>query len=310
MIRLRRSLLGLLVVQAIFFNIERLDFGQTNLVDIQSFVYGAGILAVVATFAVPALYRSRLGVTLALWLGVYLLAKLLVFNDRPILGGLHTYLSITEMTLLSLTVWQAHGVARACRDFEEAVENITLANVSRRVRDYSGAADEIETEFIRSRRHHRPLSVVLVEPEPASLQARLNRTVREVLQEMMGRYVLATLAGAISGEVRRMDMVLVQRDRGRFVVLTPETTAEGSMALVKRIRATADRIGVEVACGTASFPDEAVAFDELMRQAEARLSASAQSPRPDAGVAQGAGGVAWAGPDRRGEVRVKPDPAA
>ena len=89
---------------------------------------------------------------------------------------------------------------------------------------------------------------------------------------MMGRYVFTSLAGAIGKELRRTDMVLEEREHRRFIIVSPETDTRGSSELVQRIRAAAsERLGVSLECGIASFPDEALTFEELVHQAETRL---------------------------------------
>jgi GGDEF domain-containing protein len=121
--------------------------------------------------------------------------------------------------------------------------------------------------------------VVVVEPEPDSIQVALHRTVQEVQQAMMTRYVITSLARVFNKVLRRIDVVIEQREQGRFVILCPETNATGSNVLADRIQAAvAEQLGVSVKCGTASFPDEALTFEELVRQAESHLQQPAELP--------------------------------
>ena len=272
---LARSMIALLIGLAVFFNIERMDFGQQNVIDIQTFVYGLGILAVVSVIRIPALWNTPLPVSLALWSGLYLLCRLSFFSSRPLLGGVHTYLSITEVALLSILVGLAHNVGRGLHDFEEAVKNITLSDVNRRVRNMDEAIEDIHMELVRSRRHQRPLTVMVIEAKPESIRAVLHRTVQEVQQAMMTRYVVTSLARVIGNQLRRTDMVVDQRDRGRFVILSPDTNVASSSVVVGRIQAAAaEQLGVSIACGLASFPDDALTFEELVRRAKANLQES------------------------------------
>ncbi len=277
---LRRSVIALLIGLTVFFNIERMDFGQQNIIDIQTFVYVLGILAVIAVVMIPGLWNTPLPVSLALWLGLYVLCRLFLFNSRPLLGGIHTYLSITEAALLSILVWLAHDVGRSLSDFEEAVKNITLSDVNRRVRKMDEALEDIRMELVRSRRHQRPLTVMVVEAKPESIRAVLHRTVQEVQQAMMTRYVVTSLARVIGGQLRRTDMVLDQRDRGRFVILSPDTNVASSSVVVDRIQAAAaEQLGVTIACGIASFPEDALTFEELVHRAEGNLQESMETTK-------------------------------
>lgn len=274
---LRRSIVSLLVGLTIFFNIERLDFGQPNTIDIQTFVYALGIVAVITVVVIPVLRQSPRLASLGLWLGVYVLCRLLVFNQRPLLGGIYTYLSITESVFLSVLVWLAHDLGHSMHDFEEAVKNITLSDSNRRVRKLDEASEDIQLELTRSRRYKRPLSVIVVETKLESVQAALHRTIQEVQRAMMTRYVVTSLARVIGGQLRRTDLVLDQRDRGRFVILSPDTTADSSTVVADRIQAAAtEQLGVSVACGIASFPDDALTFEELVHRAELNLQKPAE----------------------------------
>src|SRR5574341_457161 len=279
---LRRSVIALLIGLTVFFNIERMDFGQQNVIDIQTFVYVLGILAVIAVVMIPGLWNTPLPVSLALWLGLYVLCRLFLFNSRPLIGGIHTYLSITEAALLSILVWLAHNVGRSLSDFEEAVKNITLSDVNRRVRKMDEALEDIRMELVRSRRHQRPLTVMVVEAKPESIRAVLHRTVQEVQQAMMTRYVITSLARVIGGQLRRTDMGLDQRDRGRFVILSPDTKVASSSVVVDRIQAAAAaQLGGTIACGIASFPDDALTFEELVHRAEGNLQESMETARSE-----------------------------
>ena len=274
---LRRSIVSLLIGLTVFFNIERLDFGQPNTIDIQTFVYALGIVAVIAVVVIPVLRQSPLLASLGLWLGVYVLCRLLVFNQRPLLGGIYTYLSITEAVFLSVLVWLAYYLGHSMHDFEEAVKNITLSDSNRRIRKLDEAIEDIHLELTRSRRYKRPLSVIVVETKLESVQAALHRTIQEVQRAMMTRYVVTSLARVIGGQLRRTDLVLDQRDRGRFVILSPDTTADSSTVVADRIQVAAtEQLGVSVACGIASFPDDALTFEELVHRAELNLQKPAE----------------------------------
>lgn len=275
---LRQSLFALLVHLAVFYNIERLDFGQQSIINIPSFVYVLGLLALISIMSVPVLSHWHVSAGLTLWLGIYIVCRLLVFNERPLLGGIHTYLTITELAALYLLIVLSHNVARDLRDFEEAVKNITFADVSRRVRNLEDASEEIQTELIRSRRHHYPLAVMIVEPDAKSIVAVLHRTIQEVQQAMMARYVITSMARVISKQLRRTDMVLDQHERGRFIIVSPDTSASSSDLLAQRIKsAAAEQLGVTVSCGVASFPDGALTFEELVHLAETNLNTPSES---------------------------------
>jgi len=86
--KLRIFVVILVAGLSFFFNIERLDFGETNIVNIASFVYVLGFLAVGLTLALPQLQYIKLPAAMTFWGIVYFLAKVFVFNQRPCIGGI------------------------------------------------------------------------------------------------------------------------------------------------------------------------------------------------------------------------------
>jgi hypothetical protein len=274
--RLPTAIVALVIGLAIFYNIERLDFGQQNVVNIDSLAYVVGLVAVISIIWIPMLRRSSLLVSGVAWLGFYILTKFLLFaflGRAPLIGGIYTYLSITEAALLLITVWLSHTVASELDDFEGAVAKVTFTDNNKRIRQLDEATDEIQHEIFRSRHYHHPLSIVIVKPETGFIQTALHRAVQEVQQAMLKTYVINSMSQTFSKYVRRTDLILEQRDQGRFMILCPDTNAADLTLLVEYLQVVAqEQFGASVVCGAATFPDEAITFEELIRQAESRLN--------------------------------------
>ena len=60
-------------------------------------------------------------------------------------------------------------------------------------------------------------------------------------------------------------------------MLSPETDQDGTTLLVKRVIEAAESAGVPTKAGTASFPDDAIAFESLVEVAEAALATRADT---------------------------------
>ena len=269
---MRRQIAALLAVLALLYALERLGIRIQGTADIQSYIYALGLIIVVAIVAAPGLWHLPAAVLIALCLTAYLVAKVILLSGRPALGGVHTYLLVTEAGLLSLAVWLAHRVARKLQSVEEVVRTIALDDIRADVRDVDDALDEIQTELNRSRRYQRPLSVVVMEPETVSMRGALPRALLEAERGMMNRYVTACAAQLIAAELRRSDLLLHQGDGKRLIIVSPETTSTDSTRLVNRIEtAVGEGLGVSMRYGIASFPHGALTFDDLLRQAETSL---------------------------------------
>ncbi len=261
-----------------FYNIERLDFGEENVIDIDSAVYVIGFVATVLTVALSIIRYFNVAILMALWAGVFIFIKmwLAYFADgRPILGGIYTYLSITELALLLIAVWISYKLAIALYDFELAVEKITLTDHSGRIQQFDEASEDVQIEMFRSRHNHHPLSVIIIEPEAGTVEMAVHKAVQDVQQAMIRRYVINNMAQTVSKYLRRTDVVLEQRGQGRFMVLCPETTIQDTKLLMEYIQTIiSEQMGISVACGAATFPNEAFTFEEMVNQAEAHLNGS------------------------------------
>lgn len=270
---LRLSIIALLLNLFLFYNIERLDVYSLEPINIQTFVYVLAIVVVLSIIGFSKSWRFSVQGWALSWEVIYLVCKLFLFNDRPILGGMYTYITITEHVFLFLTVFLSLNIAHHLHDFEDAVENITFGGIRKRIYNEQQGLNNANTEMYRSRRYERPLSVVVIEPEKESIEVSMHRSVQRVQQEMMSRYVFLGLARVVSTEMRRMDIAVEQTEEGRLIIICPETTIEGARVLVSRIQKMAtEQLGLTIEHGISSFPEEAVTFDELLLRAEKRLN--------------------------------------
>ena len=287
MTSLRKSIIFMLIHLTIVFNLERFGTSAQNIINIETFVYVLVIAIIVLTVTLKPLQYISI-YTLALgWLVIYAVLKLTVFATRPILGEPFIYLTITEMGILLITVFLAHDLSRTLRDFEEVIDRVTVPRLGQRVMRIHEAGEEIKTEFIRSRRHSRPLSVLVVRINTAVPTFNLEKTVREIQRNMLMRYVASSLSKILSKEARRTDLIVEKDDERGFVMLCPETTAEGTLTLAERIQQAAyEELGVQVDYGIASFPDEALTFDELLRRAQENVKAEEVPVEPPAIAAE------------------------
>ncbi len=89
---------------------------------------------------------------------------------------------------------------------------------------------------------------------------------------MLGGYVINNMAQTLRKYLRPTDLILEQREQGRFIIVCPETNVADSKLVVEYIQSVAtEQLGIPIVYGTATFPDEAVTFEELVGQAEAGL---------------------------------------
>ncbi|GAB4535831.1 MAG: hypothetical protein Fur0018_26300 [Anaerolineales bacterium] len=275
----RKSLFFWVIYLLVTFNLDRLLLWQGKGQPVHFFVYILAVLALTAYLFSTDLQHRPIYWGVTIWGGLYVIVRLAFYRDAPLFVGTALFQTITELVIVLLSVLVGYDLTRNLNTMEDLVEKVTFGVLSQRVVDLQRAEDEIKTEMIRSRRHERHLTVMALEPAPNALDANIQRAVQEVQRAITRRYVLGSLARAISEEARRTDLVIRRDEQGRFIVLCPETTLEGSMVLADRIRANiAERLGIAVAFGVATFPDEALSFDELLRKAESDLMNPVKNP--------------------------------
>jgi len=274
--RLRFSIIIFLIVIGIFLNIERLDIGtQMDAINIQTFVYFLAAVAVFSAICLPEFWRPPTWFLTGWWLAVYLLVKGLFFTGRPMLGGIYTYITFTEIALIVLLVITSYNVGQEIVNIEQTIANVTLDDVSERVKRLDRADYEISQEFARSRRNDTPLSIMVLKVNPENVEFNLDRTSEDILQGMLNRYASNKLVCILDRDLRRTDLVLEMQKENQVVLVLPETNEIQMGLLAERVQSIAyDQLGTMVSSGYASFPQDALTFDALIHQAESRLSDS------------------------------------
>jgi hypothetical protein len=203
----------------------------------------------------------------ASWLGAYLLIRWLSWQVDPP-GGEQLYLTLTECALLTIGVILARDLDQQLMDYEKALAEIGLPKSSQKIYVWDEAADLVKTEFIRSRRYNHPISLMVIEPTTESLKVQLNRMERDVHRIMMDRFMHTSLARLAAGEARRTDLVIEIENEKRVLVLFPETKPEGLGIFAERIQQLAkEELGLALNFGVASFPDDALTFEDLQQKA-------------------------------------------
>jgi GGDEF domain-containing protein len=271
---LKIYLVSLLIYLTFVFNLERLEWkAGVDGVGVHTFVYMLVIIAITIIIFLSHNHQYSIFIYLFSWSFAYFALRLTIFNDAPIFGGVDTYVTITELAILLVAIFIANQCAIQLHKFESFIDEVYLPARERRIRQAQTAKDEINTEFIRSRRHQHPLSLVALSPDVKTSGSGIKIAVDEIQRHMVNRFITASVAKIITTEARRTDMIISQNnDDNLFYVLCPETKGDDSIALAERIRdAAREHLGISINYGIASFPDEALTYEELAKRAEQHL---------------------------------------
>jgi len=255
---------------AIILVLGQADYAGRPIINFASYFYLAVMIAVPVTLFFPGLSRLPVYVPLAIWAAIYLV--LLQILDRTVsTASIEFPVIVLEFILLEAGVWFAFRLAFQISDAESVMDALALGAFPNRVKDVESESLRIKVEFTRSRRYHRPLSILVLEADYAE-KIKTREIVKSIQLDLMNRFTLARIGQIIDDLIRQTDLVMKDH-RGRFLLLCPETDLAHVLLLAKRIeQAIREKVDLKVRCGVASFPDEALTFDDLMKKASERLA--------------------------------------
>lgn len=276
MTNLKRSFFGAAVYLAVIFVLGQADYADRPLINFANYFYLAVLVAVPLTLFFPKISRISVYVPLLVWAVVYIVLLQVINRNYSANKGELPVIAL-EFMMLEVGVWFAHQLASQISHAESLMDALAMSAFPNRARDIESESQRIKIELTRSRRYHRPLSVVMIESE--SDDEKLTREAfRNIQHDLMSRFTSARVGQIIDDRVRQTDLVL--RDyKGRFIVLCPETDLSNASLLAKRIsQAIKERTSLRVLWGVAAFPEEALTFEDLLQKARERLIDSTSLP--------------------------------
>jgi len=282
MTNLKRSFFGAAIYLALIFVLGQMDYANRPIINFASYFYLAVMVAVPLTLFFPSVSRVSVYVPLLVWAAVYAVL-LQVINRNYSANKGEISVIVLEVILLEVGVWYAHQLAVQISHAESIMDALALSAFPNQARIIDEENQRIKIELTRSRRYHRPLSVVLIEAE--SEDEKITREMLKSIQhDLLSRFTTARVGQIIDDRIRQTDLVL-RDQKGRFIVLCPETDLQSAALLSKRIsQAIKERTNLGVLSGVAAFPDEALTFEDLLQKARERLILSVSLPSEQVAV--------------------------
>lgn len=278
----RQAFIILLLYLFFFFNMTRL-FNLDTETGIGTFTYVLGVIYVILPLALPRLFLYSAPLTILIGLVTYLFCKLFIFNSLPLAGGIYTFISITETSLLAILIWLSLRLSAKLNNTETIIESLTLSEVGKRIKPIEEVLHMAENEMSRCRRYEHPLSVIVVEPEDQKPEIDLAMIAKSLEKTIASNVVFTNISNVLSDVIRQPDLVMKDNSNKRFIICCPETTNAHSREVTERIRAAVEQSKLSVVCGVATFPDEALTLEELVKRAESgikRQSSDVQYEQP------------------------------
>jgi hypothetical protein len=245
------------------------DYIGRPIINFASYFYVVAMIGVPLTLFFPYISRVPTKVPLAFWAGVYVL--LLFFIDRGLTTTSDEELAVAvlEFVILEAGIWLAHQLSLQINHAESVMDELAVGAFPNRAQELDESSQRVRIEFTRSRRYHRPLSMLLMQVDP---ETHREDGVRNIQYDILNRFTAARIGQIIDDRIRQTDLVL--RDRAwAYVILCPETNYASILLLARRItQAIKDKTGLSVMWGIAAFPEEALTFDDMLKKARERLT--------------------------------------
>jgi hypothetical protein len=267
---LRRSFFLTALYLALIFVLGQTDYFGRPVINFASYFYMAVLIGMPLTLFFPSISRVNTFIPLAFWAVVYVALTLFINRSRTTTSSEFSVIAL-EFLLLEVGIWCAHHLAMQITHAESVMDELALGAFPHRAQEIDEGSERIKIEFTRSRRYHRPLSLVIMEVDWEEHKAG-GAVIQSIQHDLTSRFAAARIGQIVDDGIRQTDLVL--RDRTwRYIIICPETDLNSVALLTNRIVETVEeKTGHKVIWGAAAFPSEALTFDDLMQKARERMT--------------------------------------
>jgi len=261
--RIRNTIGILLIWFFLFYNIERIN----EPINIASFVYVYVLICSLAMLFFRPLLRTRFFWLFLISISPYFVLKVWYYQN---LLGRSLPLTITEMAAIGLTIFLSRQLAYELVEMRETVTNMIINPLTKGINPFETSQNQINKEIRRARQHQQEVSLLAVRVSEPSLQLNRNRFIRELENEIIQKYINARVGKIFVDQLHITD--IVSQRGNQFVILLPQTGKEDTSKIAHRLQSNAqDMLGITIKIGAATFPEEALTFEELMESAEQKM---------------------------------------
>lgn len=267
---LRRYFLWCALYLALIFALGQSDYLSRPLINFASYFYLLAMIGVPATLFFPHITRVSAAVPMLIAACVYAILSFLIDRAHTTTSGDFAVI-VLEFLLLELGIWVAYRLAEQISHAESVIDELAIEAFPHRAQELDEGSHRVRTEFNRSRRYHRPLSLLILDVDPQSHNDN-GEVLKAIQYDIVNRFTVARVGQIIDDRLRQTDLVLRDR-RWSYVIICPETDLPSALLLAHRISETVQaKTGLTIQWGAAAFPEEALTFDDLLKKARQRLT--------------------------------------
>ncbi len=271
---LRNAVILLFLYLIIVLGIAQVEEFEKQVLNFRPAFFIMLALAVFIGLVLPARVRLSMYVLLGAWAVVY--AGVWWFRWRHLADPPTIQELGVQFLLVELSAGLSYYVGRYIGQVDDLVEGLAVGTYPNRTLDIRDAEERIKIEFTRSRRYDSPLSVLVVQLD---MGGEGEQQARSLQRDLLQRFAFAKVGQVINENARQTDLIISEQSRC-FILLCPETEHRDSVVLAERIsRMVLEKVGMRVKWGSATFPRDALTFEELLVVARQRLGSSALAGR-------------------------------
>ena len=263
------SVILLLSFLSIVFGIAQVEGFEDNILNFQAAFFIMMALATILGVLGPSQVKVSLFSYIIAWAIIYALVWWSYWRFLP------NPRSVQELgvqfLLIEIAAGLSHSLGQSIAQVDFLLDGLSASTYPNRALSIEAAHDRIDIEITRSRRYNRPLSVLVFEISQVDEK---DKNVEVIQKDLLKRFALAKVGQILGNYARQTDLILDDQPE-HFIVVCPETDHQTITVLADRIRmAIREQMNTWVTWGTASFPNEALTFDDLLNTARERISRS------------------------------------
>ncbi|MCP4141140.1 MAG: hypothetical protein GY755_12810 [Chloroflexi bacterium] len=266
MSNLRNSVVTLFLFFSVVLSIAQVEYFEKNILNFQAAFFIMLVIVTIIGIWGPSRVQMSMYSYMGAWILIYIFVWAFYWRFLPLLRTIEEL--TVQFLLIEIAAALSYNVGAQINNVNSVLSEVANGAYPNRTLDFKMASDAINTEMTRSRRYSRPLSVLVFQlaQNPSG-----DKKAQGIERDLSSHFLAAKVGRIINAHVRQTDLIMRDHDY-RFVVLCPETNLEAAHTLVRRIyQSIEESVGSEAAWSTASFPDEALSFDELYEKALSRL---------------------------------------
>lgn len=270
------SVTGLIVFYGLFFLGANYRIGEEKIIEFQQFFPIFIVLLPLSLLFVP--FVKRYFTIIALSLGFVVYALLTLLNQPGLfLAEKGTILTLIIevfclLTVLLLTI----DIAHQNKLMEDLIQSFITPPTQHKLLNIVDDQSQIDNEFYRGRRFGYPVSTMVLsfgdEVDKLDNSIPFQLLMNDLQQWIKHRYMYFRFTKIMGKLIRKSDMIVEMEDIHKLLLICPDTPADNLPVLATKIqRKFKESLGIDVACGAASFPDDGSTFRALMLKADESL---------------------------------------